>query len=45
MNSKALKLTNRFSAITSTKRDEKSKKTQILTGPLKMLDWLSNSVK
>jgi hypothetical protein len=45
MNSKALKLTNRFSAITSTKRDDKSKKGQVLQGPLKMLDWLSNSVK
>jgi hypothetical protein len=45
MNSKALKLTNRFSAISSTKRDEKSKKAQVLQGPLKMLDWLSNSVK
>jgi hypothetical protein len=45
MNAKTLKLTNRFSAMSSAKRDEKNKKAQILQGPLKMLDWLSNQVK
>jgi len=45
MNSKTIKLTNRFSAMSSTKRDEKTKKAQVIQGPLKMLDWLSNQVK
>lgn len=45
MNSKTIKLTNRFSSMSSAKRDEKNKKAQVLQGPLKMLDWLSNQVK
>jgi len=45
MNSKTIKLTNRFSAMNSAKRDDKNKKATILQGPLKMLDWLSNQIK
>ncbi len=45
MNSKTLKLTNRFSSMSNAKRDEKNKKAQVIQGPLKMLDWLSNQVK
>lgn len=45
MNSKSIKLTNRFAALTNTNRNEKAKKGQILEGPLKMLDWLSNQIK
>ena len=45
MNSKTIKLTNRFSSITSGGRNDKTKKNTTLEGPLKMLDWLSNQVK
>lgn len=44
MNSKSIKLSNRFSTGT-TSRNDKSKKGPTLEGPLKMLDWLTNQVK
>jgi hypothetical protein len=45
MNTKSIKLTNRFSSMNNAKRDDKTKKPQVLQGPLKMLDWLSNQIK
>ena len=45
MNTKSIKLTNRFSSMNNAKRDDKTKKLQVLQGPLKMLDWLSNQIK
>jgi hypothetical protein len=45
MNSKSIKLSNRFNANSSVNRNEKSKKSPTLEGPLKMLDWLTNQIK
>jgi hypothetical protein len=44
MNSKTLKLTNRFNSMNLTSRNEKMKKTAI-EGPLKMLEWSAGQVK
>ena len=44
MNSKTIKLTNRFNTMNPTSRNEKSKKNTI-EGPLKMLEWSASQVK
>jgi hypothetical protein len=46
MNTKSIKLNNRFSSMNSTvNRSDKTKKSSVLQGPLKMLDWLTNQIK
>ena len=46
MNTKSIKLGNRFSSMSSTvNRNDKTKNTKVLQGPLKMLDWLTNQIK
>ncbi len=45
MNSKSIKLINRFNANSNVARNEKNKKTGIVEGPLKMLEWVSSQVK
>ena len=44
MNSKTLKLTNRFNSMSSSSRNDKNKKNTI-EGPLKMLEWSASQVK
>jgi dynein heavy chain, axonemal len=44
MNSKSIKLTNRFNASAHTKTNDK-RKNPTVEGPLKMLDWLTNQIK
>jgi hypothetical protein len=46
MNSKSIKLSNRFSSMSNTvNRNDKTKKSTVLQGPLKMLDWLTNQIR
>ncbi len=45
MNSKSVKLNNRFNTSSSVSRNDKSKKSPTLEGPLKMLDSLTNQIK
>jgi len=45
MNSKSIKLMNRFNSSAQVNRNDKNKKGPTLEGPLKMLDWLTNQVK
>ncbi len=45
MNSKSIKLTNRFNSSSTASRNDKNKKGPTIEGPLKMLDWLTNQVK
>jgi dynein heavy chain len=45
MNSKSIKLNNRFNTSSSVSRNDKSKKSPTLEGPLKMLDSLTNQIK
>ncbi len=45
MNSKSIKLNNRFNTSSSVNRNDKSKKSPTLEGPLKMLDSLTNQIK
>jgi hypothetical protein len=46
MNSKSIKLGNRFSSMSNNvNRNDKTKKAAALQGPLKMLDWLTNQIR
>lgn len=45
MNSKSIKLANRFNSNSSASRNDKSKKGPTIEGPLKMLDWITNQIK
>lgn len=45
MNSKSIKLINRFNSSATVARNEKNKKTAQVEGPLKMLEWVTSQVK
>lgn len=45
MNSKSIKLTNRFNANATKPGHKDGKKGATIEGPLKMLDWLTNQIK
>lgn len=45
MNSKSIKLINRFNASSTVTRNEKNKKSNQVEGPLKMLEWVTSQVK
>ncbi len=45
MNSKSIKLLNRFNSSSTVARSDKNKKNTQVEGPLKMLEWVSSQVK